>query len=381
MTVSQNGKVLTGIGVLVSGHFAALSGMRIGLVTNQQARDLEGRRTIDVLAGAPGAELISIFTPEHGLDALQEGIVNSSRDSKTGLPVYSLYSGSRRPEDFMVAGMDSFVVDLQDAGARFYTYASTMAYVMEEAARRRLKVMVLDRPNPVGPAGVRGPVLEPGLRSFVGYFPMPVQHGMTLGELALMFNAENGIGASLSVIPMSGYRRSLWFDETGLLWRSPSPNLRTPGQAVLYPGVALVEGTNVSVGRGTETPFELVGAPWIEKSALLDYLENRHIPGIAFQSVEFVPAADKFANERCKGVRIELADRNSLDAPALGIEIGSALYRLFPRKFTVDAMLGLLGSTAALAGIKGGEDPAEIVSGWQTSILNFKTMRSKYLLY
>ena len=374
-------KVQLGIDVLAAGGFAPLAGLRIGLLVNDASRDGSGRRTVQVLASAQGVQLVALFSPEHGLGADRDGKIASGRDSETGLPIHSLYGAQRRPADNMLAGLDAVVVDLQDVGVRFYTYATTMGYLMEVAARRRLKVFVLDRPNPIGAAGVRGPMLDPDLRSFTGYFPMPLQHGMTLGELATMFNGELQTGADLTVIAMRGYRRDSWFDGTGLPWVNPSPNLRTVSAAVVYPGVALIEGTNVSVGRGTPVPFELVGAPWIDGPALAAYLERRGIAGVRFEPAVFTPNSDRYAGKRCQGIRIVLLDREALDAPRLGMELAVALHRLHPKMFAVKDMLALLGSPPTLAAIEADKDPAVIAQRWQAGVEAFAAMRAKYLLY
>jgi uncharacterized protein YbbC (DUF1343 family) len=373
--------VLPGINVLAADNFVPLAGSRVGLVTNQAGRELAGRRSIDVLVSASSVQLVAIFSPEHGLDADREGDIESGRDAQTGLPVYSLYGAVRRPLNTMLAGVDGLVIDLQDVGARFYTYVTTMAYVMEEAARRRLKVVVLDRPNPIGPAGVRGPVLERDLCSFTGYFPMPVQHGMTLGELAIMFNAENHIGADLTVIPMRHYHRNLWYDETGLNWVNPSPNLKSLDATILYPGVALIEYANMSVGRGTPTPFELVGAPWIDHLIFASYLQGRQIGGVRFSPAEFTPVDDRYAGKPCHGVRILLADRAALNAPRLGIELAAALHRLYPDQVTIRDALHLIGSRDILVAIEAGEDPRAIESRWLPALQAFEAVRIKYLLY
>jgi uncharacterized protein YbbC (DUF1343 family) len=374
-------KAQLGIDALAAGGFAQLAGLRIGLLANDASRDGAGRRSIDVLAKAPGVKLAVLFSPEHGLGANREGNIDSGRDAATGLVIHSLYGKSRRPSATMLEGLDAVVVDIQDVGVRFYTYATSMAYLMEEAARRRIKVIVFDRPNPIAPAGVRGPMLDPDLKSFVAYFPMPVQHAMTLGELATMFNAENKIGADLHVVKARGWRRDMWFDETGLPWVNPSPNLRTPDAAILYPGVALIEQTNVSVGRGTATPFMLVGAPWIDGPVLAGYLERRRIAGVRFEPAAFTPGADRYAGKRCQGIRIVLSDRTALDAPRLGIELAVALRRLHPKAFAVRDMLALLGSRQALAAIEAGEDPVTIARWGRTGLETFTAMRARYLLY
>jgi uncharacterized protein YbbC (DUF1343 family) len=336
---------------------------------------------VDVLAAAPGVRLVALFSPEHGLGGDREGDIESGRDAHTGLAVHSLYGATRRPLGPMLTGLDAVVIDLQDVGVRFYTYATTMAYVMEEAARQRLGVVVLDRPNPIRAAGVRGPSRDRGQRSFTGYFPMPVQHAMTLGELARMFNAENRIGADLTVVAMRGYRSASWYEETGLAWIAPSPNLRSLDSTVLYPGVGLIEDTNVSVGRGTETPFEVVGAPWIDAEALTRTLKRRKIAGVAFAKASFTPNASRYAGIRCHGVRIALTDKTALDASRLGIELASALYRIHPGGFAVRDMHRLLGAREALAAIEAGEDPSAIAARWQPGLRAFETLRAKYALY
>lgn len=370
----------TGIDVLEAEAFAPLAGLRIGLITNHTGRDRSGRRTLDLLRQAPGVKLAAVFTPEHGLEGRLEGKIASRFDDATGLPVHSLYGDARRPTDAMLDGLDALVFDVQDAGARFYTYTTTMAYALEAAAKRSMPLFVLDRPNPIGDA-VQGPMLETELRSFTGYFPMPVRHGMTAGELACMFNVENRVGAKLRVIRLRGYDRRAWLDEAGLDWVAPSPNLRTLTQAALYPGVALVEGANVSVGRGTETPFELVGAPWIDGSGLADYLNARAIPGVAFAAAEFRPDAGPYAGRRLEGVRITLPDRNALDAPALGVEIAAALHRLHPQAFELDQTLPLVGAGWVLRAIRDGEDPKAIARRWEQELAGFRVLRAKYLLY
>jgi uncharacterized protein YbbC (DUF1343 family)/CubicO group peptidase (beta-lactamase class C family) len=377
----RSGKVQTGIDVLNAQKFEPVSGLRVGLITNHTGIDSEGRRTIDLLYKAPGVNLVSIFTPEHGLSGKMEGRIHSTTDPTTGLPVYSLYGEVDRPTQKMLDGLDALVFDIQDAGVRFYTYITTMAYAMEAAAKKGIAFYVLDRPNPLTGSAVQGPVMDRDLKSFVGYFPVPLRHGMTVAELASMFNAENQIGVNLKVIKMRGYQRTDWYDETGLLWVNPSPNLRTLNQTILYPGVAMVEGANVSVGRGTDTPFELLGAPWINARELADYLNGRKIQGVRFMPVEFLPKANRFENELCHGVQVVLVDRHALDSPALGVEIASALYRLYPNDFHLDKTLPLIGSYEVLQAIKEGQDPNSIFLNWYASLEQFCKLRSKYLLY
>jgi len=373
--------VLTGIDVLEAQGFSALSGQRVGLITNHTGIDSRGRRTIDLLYGAPGVTLAAIFSPEHGLFGREDSNVSPITEPATGLPVYSLYGDTTRPTDPMLDGLDALVFDVQDAGTRFYTYISTMGYAMEAAAKKGIAFYVLDRPNPINASLVQGPVMDLDLKSFTGYFPLPIRHGMTVGELAGMFNVEGGIGAKLHVIPMQGYSRSLWYDETGLMWMSPSPNLRSLTEETLYPGVALVEGANVSVGRGTDTPFEVLGAPWIRGRKLSRYLNNCGIAGVTFAPITFTPKTDRYKGKACNGVRITLFDRQSLDAASLGIGLVEALYRLYPGLFRIDKTLDLVGSRDVLSAIKSGKDPRDLTSLWQPSLERFLAQRSKYLLY
>lgn len=374
-------KVLTGIDVLVKEGFAPVSGLRLGLLTHKAGRSSDGRRTIDVLAKAPGVQLVALFSPEHGLGADREGNIAAASDAATGLPIHSLYGASKRPTPEMLAGLDAIAIDLQDVGVRFYTYATTMAYVLEEAAKARVKVIVLDRPNPIGAAGLAGPLLDADQRSFVGYFEMPIQHGLTMGELARLFNAENGIGADLAVVAMQGYVRASWFDETGLPWESPSPNLRRLSGTVLYPGIGALEFTDLSVGRGTPTPFEVVGAPWIDGAALTKELQRRHVPGVRIASAEFTPKASKFKAERCFGVRFVVEDRRRFDAVRLGVELAVALRRLHPDKFETRELLKLLGSREAVAAIDAGKDPAAIVASWKDGQARFEAKAAPHRLY
>jgi uncharacterized protein YbbC (DUF1343 family) len=372
---------MAGVDVLAAEGFAPLRGKRVAVITNHTGIDRSGRRTIDLLHQAPGVTLAAVFTPEHGLAGKADAKVANSRDTATGLPVYSLYGDSLRPKPETLKGLEAIVFDVQDAGVRFYTYMSTMAYAMEAAARRGIEFYVLDRPNPITAEAVAGPVLDPDLKGFTAYFPMPVRHGMTLGELARMFNDENGIGARLTVVPMRGYRRDMWFDETGRPWVNPSPNLRSLHQAILYPGVALSEASNVSVGRGTATPFELLGAPWVEGERLTDELRGRQIPGVRFAAARFTPEGGPYRGQACEGVRLSVVDRDRLDPVGMGVEILSALYRLYPVVFRIDSALTLLGSRAALQAVKDGLDPHEIAAAWQPGLDRFLLTRARYLLY
>jgi uncharacterized protein YbbC (DUF1343 family)/CubicO group peptidase (beta-lactamase class C family) len=374
-------RVRPGIEVLAADSFAPLVGKNIGVITNHTGVDGKGRTTLNLLLKADGVKVRAIFSPEHGLSGQLDEKVSSGRHSTTGLPVYSLYGRVKRPTPQMLRGLDALVYDIQDVGCRYYTYITTMAYAMEAAAAAHLDFYVLDRPDPITAAAVQGPVLDPGLKSFIGYFPMPIRYGMTAGEMAQLFNCEAGIGAKLYVVPMSGYRRDLWFDQTDLPWVNPSPNLRSLTQAILYPGVGMIESANVSVGRGTPTPFEVMGAPWISGQRLADYLNRRQIGGIVFEPVVFTPSASPYCQQRCEGVRLRLADKAALDSPALGVELAAALNRLYPGKFNFGGTLGMVGSREVIQALKCGVDPQDIRQQWLPRLNTFSRVRAKYLLY
>ncbi len=373
--------VLAGIDVLRAQSFALLRGRKVGLLTNQTGRARDGASTIDLLAGAQGVTLVALFSPEHGLRGVLDERVASGRDERTGLPVHSLYGETRRPTADMLAGLDTLVVDLQDIGARFYTYMTTVAYAMEEAAKRGVKVVVLDRPNPIGGVHIEGPVLDRDRLGFTGYFPMPIRHGLTMGELARLFNAENRLGADLTVVPLEGWRRDHWFDETGLAWVNPSPNMRTLTAAVLYPGLGAIEGTNLSVGRGTDTPFEQVGAPWIDGVRLAAELNARALPGVRFYAVSFTPTSSKYANQVCHGVSLVVTDRDRIRPVRVGLEIAAALDRLYGAQFDLEAAVTLFGSRADLERVRRGDDPAAIAAGWAAGEAAWRALSAKYRLY
>lgn len=374
-------KVQPGIEVLASSGFAPLKGKRVGLITNHSGIDGARRSTVLLLHQAPEVRLRAIFSPEHGLDGLLDQKVSSGREALTGLPVYSLYGKVKKPTARMLDGLDALVYDIQDVGARYYTYITTMAYAMEAAAETGLDFYVLDRPNPINAAVVQGPVMDPDLKSFIGYHPMPVRYGMTPGEVARMYNREAHIGVRLQVVPMQGYRRTAWFDQTGLPWVNPSPNLRSLTQAILYCGVGIVESANVSVGRGTDTPFEVLGAPWINGSQLARHLQKRQLPGVEIEPVVFVPRSGRYSRQKCEGVRFFLVDRDKFDGPALGVELAAALSHLYPGKFDLGNTLSMIGSREVLRAIRSGDDPREISRRWQPELAAFLQKRQKYLLY
>ena len=388
--VARNGDVKNGIDVLEDHAFRELHPdpahpRKIGLVANQTAVDRAGRRTADVLARVPGLQLVAIFSPEHGLEGkLDTTAIGDSRDEATGAPVYSVYGvtdAQRRPPASILDGLDAIVFDIQDVGVRFYTYETTLGYFLEAAAKSGKPIFVLDRPDPLGGAYVQGPVADAGRESFVGYWQTPVRHGMTIGELARLFNGERRIGASLTVAPMQGWMRGDWFDSTGEVWTSPSPNMRDLNEAALYPGIGMIEATNISVGRGTDTPFELVGAPWVDPAELAAYLNARDLDGVRFVPVRFAPASSTYANQSCGGVNLVITDREALDAPELGIEIASALLKLYPSQYKISGVDTLMLSKASMDALAAGEDPRRIAEDWQDEDAGFEKVRARYLLY
>jgi uncharacterized protein YbbC (DUF1343 family)/CubicO group peptidase (beta-lactamase class C family) len=385
----RNGMVQTGIDVLEAHGFDLIRGAagkkKIGLLTNQTGANSQGRRTIDVLSEAPGVSLDAIFSPEHGVTgSLDTTEIGDSKDAATGVPVYSVYGGTgaaRRPSLDVLKTLDAVVIDIQDVGARFYTYETTLGYFLEGAAKAGIEIIVLDRPNPITGSFVQGPIPDPGHESFTNYDSLPVRHGMTMGELAKMFNGERNINARLQVVPLAGWMRGDWYDSTRLAWINPSPNLRSLTEATLYPGVALVEGTNVSVGRGTDTPFELLGAPWINAGDLAQTLNARSISGVRFVPVSFTPNASTYAGQKCQGVNIILIERNAFDAPELGIELASALHQLYPEQFHMERMIELLVNQSTYDAIAKGEDSRRIAEDWRDALEKFQQLRQKYLIY
>jgi SSS family transporter len=388
---NRNGNVSTGLDVLEDEHFASLTPLaakhggklRIGLLTNQTGLDAHGRRTIDVLKAAPGIELETLFSPEHGIDGKldREGIENS-KDQATGLSVVSLYGAQRHPPLDALRRLDAVVLDLQDAGVRFYTYETVVRYFLEAAGKTGTEVIILDRPNPLGGAFVQGPVSDPGAESYVNVGPIPVRHGLTLGELARYLNGEYKLGASLTVVAMKGWQRGDWFDATGLPWTNPSPNLRSLRAATLYPGVGLIETTNISVGRGTETPFEYVGAPWIDKLQFAKTLNARFLPGVRFVPVDFTPQPPyPYANQLCHGVELVVTDRDVLNSPELGLEIAAALHKLYPEQYQLQKLQTLLANHTTLEGLQSGRDPQRLFEDWQPNLQAYEQKRKPYLLY
>jgi uncharacterized protein YbbC (DUF1343 family)/CubicO group peptidase (beta-lactamase class C family) len=373
---------LNGIDVLARDSFSLLKGKRVGLITNHTGRDREGRSTIDLLAGAPGVKLVALFSPEHGIrGALDQEKITNSKDEKTGLPIFSLYGETRQPTADMLKGLDVLVYDIQDIGARFYTYISTMGLAMEAAAKNKIKFVVLDRVNPINGADVEGPVADADKLSFIAYHRIPVRHGMTVGELAQLFNAERGINADLQVVKVEDWRRAQWFDSTGLAWVNPSPNMRSLTQATLYLGVCLLEPTNVSVGRGTDTPFELVGAPWIDGRKLAEALNNAKLAGVRFVPVRFTPKASVHEGRECGGVNVVITDRAEFEPVLTGLEMAAQILKLFPKEFEAGKFNRLLVNEKVFAAFKQGSDARALRQVWEGDLQAFRAVRAKYLLY
>ena len=373
--------VFTGIDILEAERFVRLQGLRAGLITNYTGCNREGSRTIDLMRNSPNFTLIRVFSPEHGLYGDLDRKVDSFVDPQTKLTVYSLYGETRRPTADMLQGLDVLVFDIQDIGARFYTYITTMAYAMEAAGKAGVRFMVLDRPNPVNGRHVEGPVLDTHRLSFIGYYPLPVRHGMTVGELAQLFKTENRLEVKLEVVKMEGWERKLWFDETDLAWVNPSPNIRNLRQATLYTTTGLLESTNVSVGRGTDTPFEILGAPWIKTHELLHYLQKRTIVGVQFHKAEFTPTSDRYAGQRCQGVRLTVTDRSRFQSVACGLELAKALVHLYPKKFHSEELINRVGSEKVVEGILKDLPCEELIKVDEDPLKKFMQIRKSYLLY
>lgn len=377
-----NAVVLNGIDVLEKENFKTLENIRVGLVTNHTGRDLSGRQTIDVLKDAPNVKLVALFSPEHGIRGeLDQEKINDSTDEKTGLPIYSLYGETRRPKPEQLKDLDAIVFDIQDIGARFYTYISTMQNVMEEATKAGKPVFILDRPNPINGVDFEGAIADKDKFSFVAPHDLPVRHGMTIGEIAQMFNAEKNINADLRVIKMQNWSRQMWFDETNQTWVNPSPNMRSLTEATLYPGIGMLEYTNISVGRGTNTPFEVVGAPWLDGRKFADYLNKRNLPGIRFVPVKFKPTASNYKDEEIGGINLIITDRKSFEPVKTGIEIALAFRRLYPDVWKTDRLNRLVVNDKIFNLIMQNESVEEIDKVSQKDLLTFSQRRARFLLY
>jgi len=375
------GRVQTGLDVLEGEKFAPLRGKHVGLITNHTGLDYQERTTINVLAHAPGVQVVALFSPEHGIAGHSDEKLASSKDASTGLPIFSLYGDHLRPTDEMLQGIDALVFDVQDAGVRFYTYTTTMAYCMEEAAKRKIAFFVLDRPNPLNGDIIEGPMLDADKTSFVGYYPLPVRYGLTIGELAQFYNVENHINADLHVIPMRNWHRNYFFESTGLKWIPPSPNLRTLKGSLLYPGLEILQNAGVSVGRGTEAPFEEFGAPWINGEDIAEILNAKGLPGVHFANQPFIPVSGLYAGQRCGGVGVRVTDRAALRSMRVGLEIAAILHKKYPDHFDVTKLLFLIGNDSTIQQLQSGTPANEIIASWTKDLAAYDATRRRYFLY
>lgn len=361
-----------------------LRGKSVGVIANTTSVDHQFRHIVDLLNAEEGIKLAAIFGPEHGFRGDQDTTVGDSTDPYTQVPIYSLYGETQKPTNKMLEGIDVLLFDMQDVGVRFYTYISTMAYSMQAAAELGIEFVVLDRTNPINGIVVDGPVLETGFESFVGVYPLPIRHGMTVGEVARYFNEEFDIGVDLRVVTMEGWDRTAWYDETGLQnWVLPSPNLPTLETAIVYPGMCLFEGTNVSEGRGTTRPFEMMGAPFIDGVELADALSQRGLPGVIFRPVSFIPFYRKYVKELVHGVQLHVVDRAVFQPVRTGLEILVAIQKMYPNdlEFRDDAFDRLAGNSWIRESIRQGRSAESMESQWQSELEKFKAVREKYLLY
>ncbi|HEY7545399.1 MAG TPA: DUF1343 domain-containing protein [Blastocatellia bacterium] len=388
-------RVKTGLEVLFDSRLDALQGGRIGLIVNPSSIDSRFNHAADLFHQHSQINLTALFGPQHGIRGeTQDNMIEwqSFRDKKTGLPAFSLYGEARKPQPEMLEEVDALVFDIQDAGTRVYTFIHTMALAMEAAREHDKKFIVLDRPNPINGFQTEGNILEPEYRSFVGLYPIPMRHGMTVGELAGMFNREFGIDCELEVIKMEGWRREMYFEDTGLPWVMPSPNMPTVETAVVYPGSVMIEGTLVSEGRGTTRPFEIVGAPYIESVALAEELKRENLPGVAFRPLHFQPTFHKFAGEVCGGVQIHVTDRNLFKPVITGVALISAIHRLHPNDFgwkeppyeyvyDRSPFDVITGSAKLREQIEAGATIVDIEAGWRDGLAKFNERRRAYLLY
>ena len=379
---TQNNSVLTGIDVLERDQYGPLDGKRVGLITNHTGLSRSGISTAALLHNAPNVELKILFSPEHGFAGqLDQRLITDTKDEQTNLKIVSLYGATRKPPAETLAGLNALVFDIQDIGARFYTYVSTMGNAMQVASEQGLEFVVLDRPNPINGIDVSGPVLDDGLQSFVGFHTVPVRHGMTVGELAAMIKAEQGLDLNLTVIRLENWERKDYYDATGLLWVNPSPNMRNLNEAVLYPGIGLLETTNLSVGRGTDTPFEVIGAPWIHARTLANHLNGTGLPGVRFVPIQFTPDSSKFADEQCEGVNIIVTAREEFESVQTGLVVALALRELFPDDWDTKSFNRLLSDQAVYDAVKSGTPYSEIKKLFRDELSDFRQRREKHLLY
>ncbi len=381
-------EVRSGLDVLSRDGFAPLKGRRVGLVTNHSAIDRAKVHVIDRLAAAKDVRLLALFSPEHGIRGAADAQVASGRDERTGLPVHSLYGKTRKPTAEMLADLDVLVFDIQDIGARYYTYISTLGLVMEAAKEHGKAVLVLDRPNPIGGEAVEGPLQDEALvGQFISFFPMPTRHGMTVGEVARLFRTEARMACALDVVRLEGWKRSMYFDETGLPWVNPSPNMRSLPAAIAYPGLGALEGTSLSVGRGTGRAFTLYGAPWVDAVRLCADLNGRNLPGLRFVEVAFTPRLEPgfpkypYTDEECRGFAVEITDRRTFRPVGAALHVIDALFRLHPKEFTFAKACAMIGRASIEADVRAARPPAEIEKSWAAGLQAWKARRSEVLIY
>ncbi|MCX6149835.1 MAG: DUF1343 domain-containing protein [Ignavibacteriales bacterium] len=389
-------KVIVGADLLLSENFDLIKGKRLGIVTNHTALLDSKVHLVDTLFHRNDVKISVLFGPEHGIrgDNADGAKIEDGKDSKTGIPVYSLYGKINKPTKEMLKDVDVLIYDIQDVGARFYTFISTLFYTIQAAAENNIPVIVLDRPNPIGGLNVDGPILKQELTSFVGIAPIPIMHGMTVGELATMFNESGMIGkdlkANLTVIKMKSWERGLYFDKCNIHWLRPSPNIYYIVTAIIYPGTCLIEGTNASEGRGTEAPFQIIGAPYINSDTLYKAINNLKLKGVKFVATDFTPveianvaSSPKYKGQLCHGIKINVTNRYNFNPVEFGISLISTLYNLYPKdfKFTASRFDKLSGDKSIREQIIAGKTPEEIISSWQKELNKFKDLRKKYLLY
>ncbi|WP_076757509.1 exo-beta-N-acetylmuramidase NamZ family protein [Edaphobacillus lindanitolerans] len=380
----KGNEISLGVDVLLGDQKDLIRGKKVGLITNPTGVDKDLNSIVDLLHNDPEVELTALYGPEHGVrgDAQAGQYVEYYIDEVTGLPVYSLYGKTRKPTPEMLEGVDVLLFDIQDVGTRFYTYIYTMALAMEAANENGIPFVVLDRPNPLGGEKVEGPVLDPEFASFVGQYAIPLRHGMTVGELARLFNTEFGIGADLTVVEMKGWKRKAYFDDTGLPFVMPSPNMPTLETALVYPGAALVEGTNLSEGRGTTKPFELIGAPFVNSTELAAALNDLQLPGVKFRAASFTPTFSKHSGKLSHGVQIHVTDRDKYQPVETGLHIVKTVHDLYPEDVTLTAFFdNLIGNGWIREGIENGMSVEEMKAQWKNELKKFEKVRKQYLIY
>ena len=376
------GKVKLGIDVLIENNFSIIKNKKVGLIINHTSINSNWRSTIEIIAESNVCELVAIFTPEHGFDGKLDEYINYGDNLIYNVPVYSLYGETLRPEKRMIRNIDYLIFDILDIGTRFYTYIGTMKYCMEVANENNIGFIVLDRPNPINGIDISGPMLKKiNVFGLAGVHNLPIRHGMTPGELALLFKADEKMQLNLNIIKMEGWKREMWFDETGLPWVSPSPNIRNMNQASLYPGLGLFERLNVANKRGLPSPFEMIGAPWINAHDFVNSLNKYNLPGVNFTPIKFSPEEHKYSNELCEGIYITITDREKLEPVKLGFIIIITLYKMYPKEFDIDKLWHITRSKGLVQEIKNDPSIAELIKDWNNDLDIFRNKRAQYLLY